>query len=493
MSRLSAAVLWIFVVLAAPRDVVAQETTVEGRPAYCFGRTGACLVGGTWTMSNGVFEITGAAGDVLELRLPNDLHFSIPAVRTLRIRTSAEHASIEGEVSLGFSGRAGNSAGLGLYGPSVRIVAGRGADLALDAFTLGDVVVPKRPAAFYLYARFSGGATVRIPGAGADVPVPTSLSGLGTELLVGFDPRAPSDMVFSLGGGFASLLTGGVVADGSLLFSSGGSGTLSLGRFVTSASGRTTTLTLRPTLAARGRMRLLRERSDTSAAEPLLPISIAGGLALDADRDRDLRPFESISDLRFAGTEAALGIEDVGLGRRLDVGTGAFFYDPGEARCPGTGHLVARAESVSPDIFSGTVLEPFDPGAAGFRFDALACGTASLVRLRAGQVRVGAFPLADFAVGFGHDGVSVEGTVRFFGSEVRLLGAVAGGALRMRSSVGLSVGGRPVTDGALELVLAARGAQMRFTGSVDLGGRRFAIDETFDALPTSISLPGLGR
>jgi len=356
---------------------------------------------------------------------------------------------------------------------------------------------------------------MRVPGTTAEIPVPTPAEGLSSQLLVGIDPRSPNNLVFYLGGGFTALLTSQTVTDGSVLFQLGASTSLSLGSFRTTPTGNPMSVVMQPTVAAQGTLSLFSgddanasnansSGSQSSSSAPSnaqqpprkrkpIPISIGGGLAIDFDGDRDGRYFESFADTRFGGNDVNLTIDDVGLGQSIEVGRGFFYYDPSAtSQCGEAGRVLARIDSVQQaplrDALASTPLRFLDPGSAGFRFDAAACGTASMVRLTAANETAGVFPLANASISFGGSGVSVRGTIDFLGSDVELRGTVDGRALRLRSSSALRIGNKTISNGSLELVLSET-PSLRFRGYVELRDQRFAIDHTFTSPPTSFSLP----
>lgn len=301
-----------------------------------------------------------------------------------------------------------------------------------------------------------------------------------------------------------------------MLFQLGASTSLSLGSFRTTPTGNPMSVVMQPTVAAQGTLSLFSgddvnasnssnssgSQSSSSApsnAQPQprkrkpIPISIGGGLAIDFDGDRDGRYFESFADTRFGGNDVNLTIDDVGLGQSIEVGRGFFYYDPSAtSQCGEVGRVLARVDSVQQaplrDALASTPLRFLDPGSAGFRFDAAACGTASMVRLTAANETAGVFPLANASISFGGSGVSVRGTIDFLGSDVELRGTVDGRALRLRSSSALRIGNKTISNGSLELVLSET-PSLRFRGYVELRDQRFAIDHTFTSPPTSFSLP----
>lgn len=301
-----------------------------------------------------------------------------------------------------------------------------------------------------------------------------------------------------------------------MLFQLGASTSLSLGSFRTTPTGNPMSVVMQPTVAAQGTLSLFSgddvnasnssnsSGSQSSSSAPSnaqqqprkrkpIPISIGGGLAIDFDGDRDGRNFESFADTRFGGNDVNLTIDDVGLGQSIEVGRGFFYYDPSAtSQCGEVGRVLARVDSVQQaplrDALASTPLRFLDPGSAGFRFDAAACGTASMVRLTAANETAGVFPLANASISFGGSGVSVRGTIDFLGSDVELRGTVDGRALRLRSSSALRIGNKTISNGSLELVLSET-PSLRFRGYVELRDQRFAIDHTFTSPPTSFSLP----
>jgi hypothetical protein len=219
-----------------------------------------------------------------------------------------------------------------------------------------------------------------------------------------------------------------------VLFQLGASTSLSLGSFRTTPTGNPTSVVMQPTVAAQGTLSLFSgddanasnssnssgSQSSSSApsnAQPQprkrkpIPISIGGGLAIDFDGDRDGRYFESFADTRFGGNDVNLTIDDVGLGQSIEVGRGFFYYDPSAtSQCGEVGRVLARVDSVQQaplrDALASTPLRFLEPGSAGFRFDAAACGTASMVRLTAANETAGVFPLANASISFGGSGVA---------------------------------------------------------------------------------------
>ena len=481
--------LWVVVLACVTSSARAQAIpTVNGEPGFCFGgATGICLLGGHWAVSGAFYEVTGAA----RLTLPNGLTISLPSAVNLRVGTTAETASLTGTAGLAIdAGTSGPLAGIGVAGPNVALTIGQGRDLGVREYVLGPTTVPTRPTAYYLHARFGSETRMTLPALGT-VRVPTPALGRSSELLIGFDPARPGDMVLHLSGGFTTLLTGGAVTDGSALFAWGANATMRVGPFVTSATRDTrTSIDFAPTLRARGTFSPF--GADDASQKPL-PIAITGGFAIDADGDRDGRRLEALTDTRFASDDARITIDDVGLGQRLQVGTGDVYYDP--SSCGALGRLYAHVDAVNAAVFAGTSLSFLDPGSGGFTFDAIGCGAETMVRLRAGIVSIAGddedaiFPLTNVAIGFARSGVSVEASLAFFGSSLRLRGTVEDGALRLRSSAALTLGGLPLSNGAVELVVRDGRASVRLTGSVTVAGRPFGIDETFRSPTMSFSLP----
>ncbi len=493
----------------------AQETTVDGKRAFCLGQSGVCVVGGAWTTTAAGFTVGSTEAEPVELRMPGELRFAITPGSSLSL-SAGRDPSIDGTVGLGFEGTNGPLSGLAIRGPRVTLKLGRGSALSGRSFAVGSHTVRKESGWVYLYAAFEGATTMRVPGTTVEVPVPTPAEGLSSQLLVGIDPRSPNNLVFYLGGGFTALLTSQTVTDGSVLFQLGASTSLSLGSFRTTPTGNPMSVVMQPTVAAQGTLSLFSgddanasnssnssgSQSSSSApsnAQPQprkrkpIPISIGGGLAIDFDGDRDGRYFESFADTRFGGNDVNLTIDDVGLGQSIEVGRGFFYYDPSAtSQCGEVGRVLARVDSVQQaplrDALASTPLRFLDPGSAGFRFDAAACGTASMVRLTAANETAGVFPLANASISFGGSGVSVRGTIDFLGSDVELRGTVDGRALRLRSSSALRIGNKTISNGSLELVLSET-PSLRFRGYVELRDQRFAIDHTFTSPPTSFSLP----
>lgn len=504
----------LFVVLStigSSDPAAAQETTVDGKRAFCLGQSGVCVVGGAWTTTATGFTVGSTEAEPVELRMPGELRFAITPGSSLSLRAGRD-PSIDGTVGLGFEGTNGPLSGLAIRGPRVTLKLGRGSALSGRSFAVGSHTVRKESGWVYLYAAFEGATTMRVPGTTVEVPVPTPAEGLSSQLLVGIDPRSPNNLVFYLGGGFTALLTSQTVTDGSVLFQLGASTSLSLGSFRTTPTGNPMSVVMQPTVAAQGTLSLFRgddananrtndpNASGSSSGAPQqprkrkpIPISIGGGLAIDFDGDRDGRYFESFADTRFGGNDVNLTIDDVGLGQSIEVGRGFFYYDPSATQsCGEAGRVLARVDSVQQaplrDALASTPLRFLDPGSAGFRFDAAACGTASMVRLTASNDTAGVFPLANASISFGGSGVSVRGTIDFLGSEVELRGTVDGRALRLRSSSALRIGNKTISNGSLELVLSET-PSLRFRGYVDIRGQRFGIDHTFTSPPTSLALP----
>lgn len=487
--RCALTVLTLLCVMSSAVARAQTIPTVDGEPGFCFGgENGICLVGGDWAVSGAFFEVTGSA----RLTLPNGLTIRLPSAVNLRVGTTAETASLTGTANLALdAGTSGPLAGVGVVGPNVTLAVGEGRDLGVRAFTLGTTTVRATPSVYYLHARFGSETRITLPGLGS-VRVPTPVGGRSSEMLIGLDPARHGDMVLHLGGGFTALVTGGAVTDGSVLFAWGASATMRVGPFVTSTTRDTYTwIDFAPTLRARGTFSPFAGEDDSPKP---LPITITGGIAIDVDGDRDARPFTSVTDIRFASDDARITIDDVGLGQRLDVGVGHVYYDP--SRCGPLGRLFARVASVSRVALANTSLSFLDPGPGGFTFDAIACGTDNLVRLRAGRVAVAGgdaastpFPLTDVVIGFDARGVSMEASLVFFGSALRLRGTVEQSALRLRSSAALTLGGLPISDGAVEFVVTNGRASVRLTGDVIVAGQSFGIDETFRTPTMSFSLP----
>ncbi len=484
--------LWVVVLACVTSSARAQTIpTVNGEPGFCFGgAAGICLLGGHWAVSGAFYEVTGAA----RLTLPNGLTISLPSAVNLRVGTTAETASLTGTAGLAIdAGTSGPLAGIGVAGPNVALTIGEGRDLGVRTFTLGTTTVQATPSGYYVHARFGSETRMTLPALGT-VRVPTPVAGRSSELLIGLDPARPSDMVVHLSGGFAALLTGGIITDGVVLFAWGPNATMRVGPFVTSVTNDMPRwVDFAPTLRARGTFDPFGEGDDDASPKPL-PITITGGFAVDVDGDRDGRRFTSLTDTRFASDDARITIDDVGLGQRLDVGVGHVYYDP--SSCGPLGRLYARAESVSRTALANTSLAALDPGRSGFTFDALACGTDNLVRLRAGRVAIAGddtssspFPLTNVVIGFDPRGVSVEASLAFFGSSLRLRGTFEEGALRLRSSAALALGGLPISNGAVELVVRGGRASVRLTGYVTVAGQSYGIDETFHSPTMSFSLP----
>lgn len=479
----------------APSGASAQSLpTVNGEPGFCFGgSSGVCLLGGHWVVSSGAFAVSGSA----RLVLPNHVQLRLPDAVNLRVGTTPETASLAGTAQVALdAGASGPIAGIGVSGPNVTLAIGEGRDLAIRQFAIGSTNVSARSNWYYVYASFGSDTTMTLPGVGA-VPIPTPADGLSSQLLVGFDPTQPGSMVFYLGGGFTSLITSGTVVDGAVLFSWGANTRMRVGDFITTATSTTTQpIEMRPTFSAQGTLSLFSGDDDTSQQRRRkpIPITIAGGISIDVDGNRNARPFESFTDMRFGGTGVGLTIDDVGLGQSLNVGTGDFHYDP--SACGELGRLVARVASVNASLLANTPLGFLDPGSAGYTFDALACGLDSVVQLRAGNVSIAAdndagtpFPLTDVVLGFGRGGVSVKAGLDFFGSNLRLRGTFDGRSLRLRSSTALTLGGLPISNGLVEFVVSGGRASIHLTGYVTISGQRFGIDETFRSPSTSFSLP----
>nr|MCU0675894.1 hypothetical protein [Myxococcota bacterium] len=502
--------------LGSSGSAAAQETIVDGKRAFCLGQSGVCVVGGVWTATAAGFTIGSTEAEPVELRMPGELRFAITPGSSLSLRAGRD-PSIDGTVGIGFEGTNGPLSGLAIRGPRVTLKLGQGSALSARSFAVGSHTVRKESRWIYLYAAFEGATTMRVPGTTAEIPVPTPAEGLSSQLLIGLDPRAPANLVFYLGGGFTALLTSQTVTDGSVLFQLGASTSLSLGSFRTTPTGNPMSVVMQPTVAAQGTLSLFSgddanasNGSNASGAQSTwgssatsgaqqprkrkpIPISIGGGLAIDFDGDRDGRYFESFADTRFGGNDVNLTIDDVGLGQSIEVGRGFFYYDPSATQpCGEAGRVLARVDSVQQaplrDALASTPLRFLDPGSAGFRFDAAACGTASMVRLTASNDTAGVFPLANASISFGGSGVSVRGTIDFLGSEVELRGTVDGRALRLRSSSALRIGNETISNGSLELVLSET-PSLRFRGYVELHGQRFAVDHTFTSPPTGFSLP----
>jgi hypothetical protein len=184
----------------------AQETTVDGKRAFCLGQSGVCVVGGAWTTTAAGFAVGSTEAEPVELRMPGELRFAITPGSSLSL-SAGRDPSIDGTVGLGFEGTNGPLSGLAIRGPRVTLKLGRGSALSGRSFAVGSHTVRKESGWVYLYAAFEGATTMRVPGTTVEVPVPTPAEGLSSQLLVGIDPRSPNNLVFYLGGGFTALLT----------------------------------------------------------------------------------------------------------------------------------------------------------------------------------------------------------------------------------------------------------------------------------------------
>lgn len=503
------AVAW----MAGTSALVAEAQSppvVNGQPTYCLtpGTDGVCIVGGSWATANGVYSVTGNP----KIRFAGGLEFALaPGSAALSVGTTPETASVNATAGLGYAG-AGPLAGVGIQAGSVTLRFGRGRNLrGQRSFQLGSSAVRVQPDLIYFYAAFDGTAQVQIPGMSAAVPLPLPTAGLSSAILVGFDPANPGSVIFYLGGGFTSLMTQGIVADGAVLFTlsttpNAPMATTDLGAFRTAFTGNAEVQRrITPNFQAEGTLSLFQGDDDADGdgssssssngttsqqrqspppdGKPV-PLTIAGMLAYDFDGNDDgITAFvQGFRDMRYGG-RTSVTLDDVGLGQSLSLGTGTFYVNPGDGNCGATGEMLLRVDSVSKSLLADTPLAFLDPGTAGYRFDARVCGRDTMVRLQAGTVTAGSMPLGNVAVGFGFGGVDMSATLRMLGSDYRLRGSVDRNVVRLSSNGNLSIAGQPLASGNIGVVLRPTSVAGRVRGYVTWQGHRFELDQAFTTPP----------